>query len=98
MEREDVQLAVRVGLDSMPIERRHVARVLLRSDGEPLKSADVELALGRSRPTARITMEALVALGAVGRKKDGQSRGICLLDSEQWLLDEKNGWVLDRLP
>jgi hypothetical protein len=95
---EDVQLAVRVGLDSMPWERRRVVRALLRAEGGAMTSADVERALGQSRPTAPKVMDGLGALGAVGTKKSGTSLTISLVESDRWLLEGDHRWALARLP
>lgn len=96
--REDVQLAVRVGLDSMPMERRRVVRALLRAEDGKLMAADVERALGRSRPTALNVMGTLVALGAVAHSTEGQASAIGLLESESWLVDESYRWAFARVP
>jgi len=98
LDKEDVQIAVRVGLDSMPFDRRRVIRALLRSREGKLSSAEVEQAMGQSRPTARNAMETLAALGAVESGQDGKSKTTSLLDSERWLLEGGRHWALARLP
>ena len=94
----DVQLAVRVGLESMPGDRRQVIRALLREEEGRLTSGQVEAALSQSRPTARKAMRSLGALGAVDLKKEGQGLIISLRDEERWLLEDSHKWVLARIP
>ena len=93
----DVQLVVRIALDSMQRDRRHVVRALLRSGGV-LNSAQVEKVLDQSRPTARKVMEALGALKAVETETEGTSLTISLREAQLWLLDDAHQWVLARIP
>ncbi len=98
LSREDVQLAVRIGLDSMPLERRRVVRALVRAEDGILKSEEVQKALGQSRPTTLKVMKTLGALGAVAYKDIEKATCVSLVESEQWLLDEENRWALARVP
>ena len=54
--------------------------------------------MGRSLPTARVAMGNLSELGAVGYGFNVPSFQLSLGPDEQWLLEEENRWVLDRLP
>lgn len=94
----DVQMVIRVALDSMPGDRRRVIRGLLRADGGGLASAEVQGLLNRSRPTAQKVMDALSTLGAVTRKQQGLGLAVSLQESEQSILEDAYKWVISRLP
>ena len=43
-------------------------------------------------------MVPLEALGAVGYKKEENPHSVSLTESERWLMDKGNHWVLARVP
>lgn len=95
--REDVQFAVRVALDSMPVDRRRLVRALIASTDGQLTTAVAATSLDQSRPTARKAMAELDALGAVSFQ-EGKGQIISFAESEMWLSEEAFRWVTSRLP
>lgn len=80
----------------MQSDRRRVIRGLLKSESGRMTTAAVAGSLNKSLPTARETMKALGALGAVAVKVE-IGLTISLLDSEQWLRSDAQKWVLERV-
>ena len=95
----DIQIAVRVALDTMPQHRRRVVRALLKSEKGVLKTSSVAKAMDSALPTARDAMRELANIRAVGlTQPEGNSMKVWLRKSERWLLKPSNRWVLARLP
>lgn len=72
---EDLLLVSRVALDSMPLERRKVLRLLITTEPGLLRSSDeVKEALGCSKPTALRIMREMGLLGVADVQTDPSDR------------------------
>jgi hypothetical protein len=93
LDREDIPMALRLVVDSVPIERVHIINMLINKP-EGVTTSEVEEALECSKPTALFRMKEFASLGiarfddlAIG--KVGRSEKTLILKSEFYWLKRK---------
>jgi 5S rRNA maturation endonuclease (ribonuclease M5) len=89
---EDLKLAIEISIDSAPNVRANLIRKLLEKEGK-LKTTQIEVALGCSKPTALKEMEKLKILGVVYVSSlsatDESEKEIKLISELEWFLSEE---------
>ncbi len=92
----DLPIVIRVGLDTMPTERRHLLRALIERPpifGPWLRSGEVEALLKCSRPTALRIMNELAILGVARLRDDPDETGQGDRPTKMIALANDFGWL-----
>lgn len=100
LEARDLQVSVRVAMDTMPKNRRVLIREVLRHESGKINTGVAASALGTSKPTAKGVMRELGFLGAVEYVAGSGTTPakIRLKPEQRWMLEDKHRWILELVP